>query len=108
MGTNALHVDKCCNLTEVPLAAQAIFNLDRPWAASEKAAGVAGVLGRRAAAEQAHRPEALLGEFRLGEERVRHIVLGSPLAPQLATTPPAWARCVPETETPTASTSTHG
>ena len=69
---------------------------------------VAGVLGRRAAAEQAHRPEALLGEFRLGEERVRHIVLGSPLAPQLATTPPAWARCVPETETPTASTSTHG
>ena len=50
------------------------------------------MLGRRAAAEQAHRPEALLGEFRLGEERVRHIVLGSPLAPQLATTPPAWAR----------------
>ena len=53
---------------------------------------MAGVLGRRAAAEQQQRPEALLGEFRLGEERVRHIVLGSPLAPQLATTPPAWAR----------------
>ena len=63
---------------------------------------MASVLGRRAATEQAHRPEALLGEFRLGEERVRHIVLGSPLAPQLATTPPAWARCVLETETPTA------
>ena len=74
------------------LAAQAIFNLANPWAAVEKAQGLKQVLGRGAAEEMLRRPERLLREFRVGEERVRHIVLGSPLAPKLATTPPAWAR----------------
>ena len=72
--------------------AQAIFNLANPWAAVEKAQGLKQVLGRGAAEEMLRRPEQMLREFRMGEERVRHIVLGSPLAPKLATTPPAWAR----------------
>ncbi len=76
------------------LVAQAIFNLANPWAAVEKAQGLKQVLGRGAAEEMLRRPERLLREFRMGEERVRHIVLGSPLAPKLATTPPAWARSV--------------
>jgi hypothetical protein len=71
---------------------QAIFNLDKPWAATEKAAAVKEVLGRSAGKERLHQPEHLLGSFRMGEERVRHIVLGSPFAAQLATTPPGWAR----------------
>ena len=58
----------------------------------QKTAGLKAVLGRGAGEDALARPRQLLGEFRLGEERVRHIVLGSPLAPQLATTPPAWAR----------------
>ena len=60
----------------------------------EKAQGLKQVLGRGAAEEMLRRPEQMLREFRMGEERVRHIVLGSPLAPKLATTPPAWARSV--------------
>ena len=76
------------------LVAQAIFNLANPWAAVQKAQGLKQVLGRGAAEEMLRRPERLLREFRMGEERVRHIVLGSPLAPKLATTPPAWARSV--------------
>ena len=72
--------------------AQAIFHLAVPWAAVEKAQGLKQVLGRGAGEEMLRRPEQLLREFRMGEERVRHIVLGSPLAPKLATTPPAWAR----------------
>ena len=74
------------------LVAQAIFHLATPWTAVEKAQGLKQVLGRGAAEEMLRRPEQLLRQFRMGEERVRHIVLGSPLAPKLATTPPAWAR----------------
>lgn len=80
---------------ESGLAAQAIFHLPTPWAAVEKAQGLKQVLGRGAAEEMLRQPERLLREFRIGEERVRHIVLGSPLAPKLATTPPAWARSAP-------------
>ena len=87
---SAVHLE---GLTEdLDLAAQAIFHLATPWAAVEKAQGLKQVLGRGAAEEMLRRPERLLREFRMGEERVRHIVLGSPLAPKLATTPPAWAR----------------
>ena len=73
--------------------AQAIFHLALPWTAAEKAQGLKAVLGRGAGEETVlAAPERLMREFRMGEERVRHIVLGSPLAPKLATTPPAWAR----------------
>ena len=71
---------------------QAIFNLDKPWAATETTEAGKAVLGRSVGEERLHHPESMLGSFRMGEERVRHIILGSPLAAQLATTPPGWAR----------------
>lgn len=86
-----LHCADICPLQQFYFLTQAIFNLDKPWAATEKAQDLKGVLGREAGMEM-RRPEQLLRDFRMGEERVRHIVLGSPLAPQLANTPPAWVR----------------
>ncbi len=71
---------------------QAIFNLDKPWAATEMKVAVNAELGGRAGEDRMHQEGHLLGSFRMGEERVRHIVLGSPLAAQLAATPPGWAR----------------
>ena len=70
---------------------QAIFNLDKPWEATEKTEAVKALLGR-SAGKELQQPGAQSGSFRMGEERVRHIILGSPLAGQLATTPPGWAR----------------
>ncbi len=70
---------------------QAIYNLDRPWEAEQKLQEVRAVLGRGAGGDTP--AEQLLRSFRIGEERVRKIVLGSPASPTLASTPPAWARC---------------
>ncbi len=50
------------------------------------------MLGRGAGGDA--KAEDLLRGFRIGEERVRKIVLGSPSSPTLASTPPTWARCV--------------
>ncbi len=50
------------------------------------------MLGRGAGGDAT--AEELLRSFRIGEERIRKIVLGSPASPTLASTPPAWARCV--------------
>lgn len=71
---------------------QAIYNLDRPWEAEQKLQAVRAVLGRGAGGDK--EAEQLLRGFRIGEERVRKIVLGSPASPTIASTPPAWARCV--------------
>ena len=70
---------------------QAIFQLDKPWEAEVKLQGVRGVLGRSAGGDAP--PQQLLRDFRIGEERVRRIVLGSPAAAGLSATPPAWASC---------------
>lgn len=69
---------------------QAIYNLDRPWEAEQKLQAVRATLGRGAGGAAA--AADLLRGFRIGEERVRKIVLGSPDSPTLASTPPAWAR----------------
>jgi hypothetical protein len=74
-----------------PTPQQAIFQLDKPWEAEVKLRALRAVLGGNAGGDA---PAAqLLADFRLGEERVRRIVLGSPAAPGLAATPPAWAAC---------------
>ncbi|BDA47014.1 probable regulator of nonsense transcripts 1 homolog at C-terminar half [Coccomyxa sp. Obi] len=82
-------MDKYSPETTFQRQLKAIYNLDRPWEAEQKLQAVRAVLGRGAGGDAP--AKELLRGFRIGEERVRKIVLGSPASPVLASTPPAWA-----------------
>jgi coenzyme F420-reducing hydrogenase delta subunit len=85
---------------------QAIYNLDKPWGLKELTEGMHDMLAEAGtrredmrhafanleATRRSDSPREKLRHFRIGEERVRKIVLGAPEAATLASTPPAWAR----------------